>query len=214
MWRSVSVSQWDCVCHVKPFHFSNDKSGQVPRLEFCTAFVGRGFDCQHGSQLSWIKLSWFSSYPPDRWDTCTAPFFHMEGIWSKLGNAGVRLNFTFDLCKWPGNFLSRSSQHGNSPHGISPGRDSPPCHFHAEKSHVRLYVKCPLFCPILTKIETCRTAKKAPHFATTKINWLTLFKEIISVCSENHTKPMNTKWRVIDCWSRWDMYSYHWALKG
>jgi hypothetical protein len=33
-----------------------------------------------------------------------------------------------------------------------------------------------------------RTAKKTPHFTVTKINRLTLFKEIIAVCSENHTK--------------------------
>jgi hypothetical protein len=38
-----------------------------------------------------------------------------------------------------------------------------------------------------------RTAKKTPHFTVTKINWLTLFKEIIAVCSENHTKHTNTK---------------------
>jgi hypothetical protein len=30
----------------------------------------------------------------------------------------------------------------------------------------------------------------------TTINWLTLFKEIITVYSENHTKPLNTL-----CWS-------------
>jgi hypothetical protein len=32
-----------------------------------------------------------------------------------------------------------------------------------------------------------RTAKKTPHFTITKINWLTLFKKIIAVYSENHT---------------------------
>jgi hypothetical protein len=31
------------------------------------------------------------------------------------------------------------------------------------------------------------TAKKTPHF-----NWLTVFKEIISVYGENHTKHINT----------------------
>jgi hypothetical protein len=36
-----------------------------------------------------------------------------------------------------------------------------------------------------------RTAKKAQHFTITKINWLTLFKEIIAVYTENHTKPIN-----------------------
>jgi hypothetical protein len=32
------------------------------------------------------------------------------------------------------------------------------------------------------------TSKKTPHFTITKINLLTLFKEIISVYTENHTK--------------------------
>jgi hypothetical protein len=36
------------------------------------------------------------------------------------------------------------------------------------------------------------TAKKTQHFTITKINWLTLFKEIIAVYSENHTKHINT----------------------
>jgi hypothetical protein len=34
--------------------------------------------------------------------------------------------------------------------------------------------------------NSVRTAKKTQHFAITKINWLTLFKEIIAVCTENH----------------------------
>jgi hypothetical protein len=32
-----------------------------------------------------------------------------------------------------------------------------------------------------------------------------LFKEIIAVYCENHVKPINTKWKVISCWSRWDI---------
>jgi hypothetical protein len=36
---------------------------------------------------------------------------------------------------------------------------------------------------------------KTPHFTITKINWLTLFKEIIAVYTENHTKQ---KIRVAD----------------
>jgi hypothetical protein len=31
------------------------------------------------------------------------------------------------------------------------------------------------------------TRKKTPHFTVTKSNWLTLFKEIIALYSENHT---------------------------
>jgi hypothetical protein len=54
--------------------------------------------------------------------------------------------------------------------------------------------------------NSVRTTKKTQHFTITKINWLTLFKEIVAVYSENHTKPINTKWRVIDCRSRWEIY--------
>jgi hypothetical protein len=32
--------------------------------------------------------------------------------------------------------------------------------------------------------DSVRTAKKSPHFTVTKFNWLTLFKEIIVVYSE------------------------------
>jgi hypothetical protein len=62
-----------------------------------------------------------------------------------------------------------------------------------------------------------RTAKKTPHFSVTKINWLTLFKEIISVYSENRSKPLHTfcgqnakLLRVKESGT----YSYHSALKG
>jgi len=47
--------------------------------------------------------------------------------------------------------------------------------------------------------NSVRTSKRTPHFTITKINWLTLFKEIIAVYSENHTKPTNTKYSVTDC---------------
>jgi hypothetical protein len=40
--------------------------------------------------------------------------------------------------------------------------------------------------------NSVRTAKKTPHFTITKINWLTLFKEIIPVYTENYTKHINT----------------------
>jgi hypothetical protein len=48
-------------------------------------------------------------------------------------------------------------------------------------------------------MSSVRTGKKTPHFTVTESNRLTLFKEIISVYSENHTKPVNTKCRVTDC---------------
>jgi hypothetical protein len=43
-----------------------------------------------------------------------------------------------------------------------------------------------------------RTSKRTPYFTITKVNWLTLFKEIIAVYSENHAKPINTKYTVTD----------------
>jgi hypothetical protein len=43
----------------------------------------------------------------------------------------------------------------------------------------------------LSKRSVC-TKKKTPHFTITKINWLTLFWEIIAVYSENHTKYIYT----------------------
>jgi hypothetical protein len=48
-----------------------------------------------------------------------------------------------------------------------------------------------------------RTSKRTPHFTITKINGLTLFKEIIAVYSENRTKPINTKCSITYCQSRW-----------
>jgi uracil DNA glycosylase len=65
--------------------------------------------------------------------------------------------------------------------------------------------------------NSVRTAKKTPHFTITKINWLTLFKEIIAVYSENHTKHINTTWgqnaELLNVKSG-GTYSYHCALKG
>jgi uncharacterized membrane protein len=43
-----------------------------------------------------------------------------------------------------------------------------------------------------------RAAKETQLFTVTKINRLTLFKEIIAVYSENQTEHMNTKRRVAD----------------
>jgi len=41
-----------------------------------------------------------------------------------------------------------------------------------------------------------RTSKRTPHFTITKINWLTLFKDINHVYSEINTKLINAKSRV------------------
>jgi hypothetical protein len=53
--------------------------------------------------------------------------------------------------------------------------------------------------------NSVRTAKKTLHFTITKIYWLTLFKEIIAVYSENHTKLIYTKCIVTDNKSGWDI---------
>jgi hypothetical protein len=36
--------------------------------------------------------------------------------------------------------------------------------------------------------NSVRTSKRTPHFIITNINWLKLFKEIIGVYAENHSK--------------------------
>jgi len=41
--------------------------------------------------------------------------------------------------------------------------------------------------------NSVRTSKRTPHFTITRINWLTLFKVMNAVKTENHTKPINTK---------------------
>jgi hypothetical protein len=56
--------------------------------------------------------------------------------------------------------------------------------------------------PVLVQIifkNSVRTAKKTQHFTITKINWLKLFKEIIFAYIQNHTKHINTKYKVTDC---------------
>jgi hypothetical protein len=64
--------------------------------------------------------------------------------------------------------------------------------------------------------NSVRTAKKTQLFTITKINWLMLFKEIIAVCSKNHTKPINTLCgqdvELISVKSG-GTYRFHWALK-
>jgi hypothetical protein len=48
-----------------------------------------------------------------------------------------------------------------------------------------------MFIQIIFK-DSVRTAKKTQLLTITKISWLTLFKEIIAVYTENHNKPINT----------------------
>jgi hypothetical protein len=75
------------------------------------------------------------------------------------------------------------------------------------------------FNPLKTKLvcilfkNSVRTSTRTPNFAITKINWLTMLKEIIAVYSENHTKPINTKCSITD-WKADGSYSYSSALKG
>jgi hypothetical protein len=52
-------------------------------------------------------------------------------------------------------------------------------------------------------MNSVRTTKRTPHFTITKINWLTLFKEITTVYSKNHKYP------VLQIYKAADTYSYH-----
>jgi hypothetical protein len=61
--------------------------------------------------------------------------------------------------------------------------------------------------------NSVRTAKKTLHFTITKINLLILFKEIVAVYIENHTKHINTKCNLLFV-KAGGTYSYHWAIKG
>jgi hypothetical protein len=54
-------------------------------------------------------------------------------------------------------------------------------------------------------LDSVHISKRTPHFTITYINWLTLFKEIIAVCSENHTEPTNTKYSATDRQDSWDI---------
>jgi hypothetical protein len=60
--------------------------------------------------------------------------------------------------------------------------------------------------------KSVRTSKRTPHFTITKINWLTLFKEITAVHNENHTESINTKYKVTE--KPGGTYIYRSALKG
>jgi hypothetical protein len=59
-----------------------------------------------------------------------------------------------------------------------------------------------------------RTSKRTPHFTITKINWLTLFKEIIVVYSENYTQRINIKCKSYLNVKAAGTYGDHLALKG
>jgi hypothetical protein len=64
-----------------------------------------------------------------------------------------------------------------------------------------LFLK-PLKPKFMKIILLVRTSKRTQHFIT-KINCLTLLKEIIAVYCDNRTKPINTKYSSIYCLIRW-----------
>jgi hypothetical protein len=60
--------------------------------------------------------------------------------------------------------------------------------------------------------NSVRTSKRTPHFTITKINWLTLFNEIIAVYADSHPKKTQN---VVSVIVKADgTYSYRSALKG
>jgi hypothetical protein len=46
--------------------------------------------------------------------------------------------------------------------------------------------------------NSVRSSKRTPHLTIKKINWLTLFKDITAVYSENDTKPVNIKYNATE----------------
>jgi hypothetical protein len=73
--------------------------------------------------------------------------------------------------------------------------------------------------PLKTKLiqiiidNSVRTSKRTPPFTNAKINWLTLFKEVISVTARTIQNPqIQNAWLLIV--KAGGTYSSHWALKG
>jgi hypothetical protein len=61
--------------------------------------------------------------------------------------------------------------------------------------------------------NSVRTSKRTPYFTITKINWLTLFKEMIAVYSENHAESIATNAQLLIV-TAGGKYRSYWALKG
>jgi hypothetical protein len=57
-----------------------------------------------------------------------------------------------------------------------------------------------------------RTSRRTPHFTITKIYWLTLFKEIIAVYTDNHAMSIKQN-AVLLIVKAAGTYCYHSALK-
>jgi hypothetical protein len=53
--------------------------------------------------------------------------------------------------------------------------------------------------------NSVRTSKRTPNCTIKNISWLILFKEIIAVYNENHTKLKNIKYCVTDCYESRDI---------
>jgi hypothetical protein len=62
--------------------------------------------------------------------------------------------------------------------------------------------------------NSVRTSKRTPHFTITKINWLTLFKEIIAVYSEKNMQNQKTQNSALLSVKADGSYSYRSGLKG
>jgi hypothetical protein len=65
--------------------------------------------------------------------------------------------------------------------------------------------------------NSVRTSKRTPHYTITKINWLTLFKEIIAVYSENnkdHVSKLYGQPTELLKVKADGTYSYHSAFKS
>jgi hypothetical protein len=60
--------------------------------------------------------------------------------------------------------------------------------------------------------NSLRTLKETHYLSATKSIWLIMFYEMISVCTDNHTKSVNTKRRVILIIEEGGTYNYLSAL--
>jgi hypothetical protein len=56
--------------------------------------------------------------------------------------------------------------------------------------------------------DSVRTSKRTQHFTITKINWLTLFKEITAVYTENRMESININCRDTG-YKAGEVYIYH-----
>jgi hypothetical protein len=73
----------------------------------------------------------------------------------------------------------------------------------------------PKLIKIIFEHSVC-TPKKTQYFSITEVSWWVLFREIINVFSEDHTKPINTfcgQSAEVLIVKTGGTYSYHWALK-